>query len=67
MPRAEPAGTGGRMGSRDTGAASPARSKAPGTDLGIPKAASARPALVLPSPARSCCSAMSHCWKTNSI
>lgn len=55
------------MGSRATGAASPARSKAPGTDLGIPKAASARPALVLPSPERSCCSAMSHRWKTNSI
>lgn len=62
------AGRGSRMGSRAAGAASPARSKAPGTDLGIPRAASARPALVLPSPARSCCcSAMSHRWKTNSI
>lgn len=72
--RAQPEGTGSswsswssRMDSRATGAASPARCKALGTDLGIPRAASARPALVLPSPARSCCSAMSHRWKTNSI
>lgn len=65
------AGGGSRAGRGSQGRGSqgsfPERGKAPGANLGIPKAASARPALVLPSPARSCCSGMSHRWKTNSI